>query len=371
MSMKRLKSIDILRGSCIVLMVFVHSIEWWLRPEDQWLFFVFYAIFADIAAGIFVLVAGISVIISHRNRYAKTKISENYDRRMVKKEYNLRALILLTIALIFNCGVAIMDFNIFNIWIWFIPQTIAISLLCGSPVLKTSKRFRLILAAIIWIVNYALVSFLLQFEGKPNFFGVISHFLYNSLDLHPILYYFSYFLIGTIVGDFLYDIYNIKNQYEMKEVLRKKFLLPSLIIGVIFITFGIILLFPNFLVHNSISSIIFSLGVILTLLSILLFIEESEIVKVKKSYRFFFYYSYYSFTIFFAHWALYFVFLGKLNAFNIWFVDIGSIILLTLLLREIYKRYTEKISLKVQIGKIAALLAKLYEEKQSKNLNKI
>jgi len=347
-------------------MVFVHSLAWWLIPEDQWLYFVFYAIFADIVAGMFVSVSGISAIISYRNRLIKAEISENYNSHMANKEYLFRGLIILFVALIYNCVVVITFNNFSDIWKWFIPLTIAISLLMGYLFLKTSKWFRLLFSVIIWIINYIIVSPLLSFEGHLNFFGILFHVLYNSLDLHPILYYFSYFLIGTVVGDVIFDIYLIENQKERNKKLHTKFIVPSLIIGLILIVLGVFIYFPNFIIHNSISSIIFSLGVLLTLLSILLFIEEREIKETKRSYKVFFYYSYYSFTIYLAHNALYFIFMGKLNAFNVWFVDIGSMILLTLLIRAIYKKFKEKLSLKIQIGRIAASLTKRFEEKRRK-----
>ncbi|MCK4780501.1 MAG: hypothetical protein KAT57_09955, partial [Candidatus Lokiarchaeota archaeon] len=98
----------------------------------------------------------------------------------------------------------------------------------------------------------------------------------------------------------------------------------------------------------------------------LLIFEEYEIIKVEKSYRFFLFYSFYSFTIYFSHFILYFIFLNQLNAFNFWIAFFGTFILLTLLIRIVYKKYGIKASLKVQIARISLVLVTRMEVKKKK-----
>ena len=179
--MKRLKSIDSIRGACILTMVYVHMIEWWLLPGDINIYYIYYAIFADITAAGFLTIAGISAMISHRKKFVMSEVSEDFNSQMVKKEYFFRALLILIVALIYNCVTAIFFYDISNIWKWFIPLTIAVSLLMGYPFLKTSKVFRLIFALIFWIFNYILVSFLFDFKGQLNFYGVSYFILYNII----------------------------------------------------------------------------------------------------------------------------------------------------------------------------------------------
>jgi uncharacterized membrane protein len=368
--MKRIKGIDTIRGLVIVITL-LHMIEWWVLPEDDWLFDIMVGIVGEVGASGFLFVAGLSGIMLFRNRLNKAVNSDDYSVNQVKNEYLFRALIILIISLIFNSIVAIGTLNPLDIWKCFIPLTIGISLFLAFPLLKTPKSLRIALAVILWIVHYNLVSFLSPFQGKANLFGVLFHFLYNSLDLHPFLYYFSFFLIGTVVGDVILDIYLKDDQKERRMDLKKKFLIPSLIVGPILLLIGVLFQFPSFLIHITFSSTVYSLGFLLTLMAILLINEEFEIIKAKKSYRFFFFYSYYSLTVFFSHYLLYFIFLGQLNAFIIWIPIIATYILLTLLIRAVYKKYGVKASLKAQIGRLSQVLARRVKVKKEKKLNQI
>jgi hypothetical protein len=240
----------------------------------------------------------------------------------------------------------------------------SLSLLLAFPLLKTLKTFRIFLAVILWIIHFFLNSFLLPYQGQANFLGVLFHFFYNSVDLHPIIYYFSFFLIGTVIGDVIFEIYHNDSQKERRLIMKKNLLLPSLIVGPILLVFGFLFQFPGFLDHMSISSTVYTLGFMLTLLSIMVVYQEFEIIKIKKSYRFFYFYSYYSLTIFFSHYLLYFIFTGLLDAVSIWIAVVVTIVLLTLLIRFMYKKFGVKASLKVYIGKISVELARRVEAKK-------
>jgi hypothetical protein len=321
---------------------------------------IFSGIFDDIAAAGFLFIAGVSTMISFRNHIDKTENSEDYTPRMLKIEYNVRALFIFIAALVYNLVFAIMTLNPLTIWTWFVPLTIAISLFLAYPLLKTSIYFKILFGVIIWIINYILSPFLLNFKGQVNLFGVLFYILYNSLEVHPILYYFSFFLIGTAVGDIIFEIY-LNN--EQKLSLKNNFLIPSSILGIILIMLGILLQYPSFLIHATVSATIYSLGIILLLFSVLLTMEEYEVIKLKQKYRFFFYYSYYSYTIYLTHNILYFIFLGKLTLLSIWIGVAGTTLLLTLLIFSMFKKYGEKLSIKVQISRLSLEIARIIEER--------
>ena len=159
------------------------------------------------------------------------------------------------------------------------------------------------------------------------------------MGLHPILFYFSFFLIGTVVGDVMFEIYLIDNQKERRSKLKNKFILPLLTIGSILLLLAFLFLFPSFLIHATFASMVYSLGTLFVSFSVLLIFEEYKVIKVEKSFRFFFFYSFYSFTLYFSHFILYYIFLYRLNAFNFWIAFFGTLTLLTLLIRIVYKKY--------------------------------
>jgi len=188
-------------------MVVAHLLGWWLRPQETWLAVAYLAIFADIVASGFLLISGVSSMISFRSSLTKAEISDDYNQRMVKNEYIYRGLLILIVALIYNSIDAIRNLNPLKIWTWYIPMTIAFSILLAYPLLKVSKRLRILFAILLWILNSLILSLLLPLERQGNIFSVLFYILYNDIEVFPILYYLSYFLIGTVIGEIIYEIY--------------------------------------------------------------------------------------------------------------------------------------------------------------------
>ena len=381
--MKRIKSIDILRGFAIVCMFLYHIQIWWLRETDLWITDVMYSSYAILGTTGFLFISGVSTMLSYRNRM--TKINDRYSKNTMRNEYLLRAFFILIIALLFNVFVALGSGDITDIWKWFILLTISFSLFMAWPLLKTSKLFRIIVAIIFWIFDQLLVIFLANFQGQLNIGGVLFYILYNTLDQDPFLTFFTFFLIGTVIGDLIHEILQIENKIERRVYLRDRFLLPCLIIGIIMIICGVTIQlpyslnkgsfdwmrnFPDFLNRGTLSWMIYAMGLELTLISILFTIEEQEVVKVEKSYKFLFYFSYYSFTTYLLHNALYFLFLGILNIYSVFPITIITLIVFGLLLKFLYGKVGANASLKVQIGKLSAGLAKIIDERNKQTNQK-
>lgn len=360
-------------------MIIGHLTGWWIRTEE-FSFLIFIRTFFDVlGSGAFLFVAGISTMISYRDRIARKQLSEQYNKKIVRNEYIFRALIILIIALMYNTFNAIGYNRPLDIWKWFILFTMAISLFITWPLLKMSKLFRIFLGGIFWIANCFTLTFLIEYNGQFNLYGVLFHIFYNSLDLDPILSFFTFFLIGTVVGDTICDIYLMENQSERRIAFKKKFLIPSLLLGAFLIIFGILFPFPvlfpysglsshfiedifpdvpAFLQHRSFSWLIYSLGVDVIIFSILLAVEEFEIIKTKSSFNFIFYFSYYSLDIYLAHYLFYFIFLGQLNLLTTLICVAITIVLLGIALKIIHVKWKGNASLKFIIGKVSTKLAK-------------
>ncbi len=364
MTLQRLKSIDTFRGLCMAWMILGHLTGWWLREEDFWLANSINIILDPIGASGFLFIAGVSLMLSYRKRLLKSINSEEYTYRMIRNEYLLRSFFIFVIALIYNACIAIAINDFKWIWTWFILMTIAISLFMAWPLLKTSKYFRLALGIIIWIVDKLIFDVLVIYEGQSNFFGVLFHILYSEYTLEPILTFFPFLLFGTVVGDVIYDIFNINNLEDRKKTFKNIFIIPSILIGGISILLNVVFIFPEFPVRGTIPWLIYTLGIDLILFSILLTFEIFNIIRTEKSYRLLFYYSYYSLTVYLGHNVLYFLFLGMLNTFNIWFFVAGAFFIIGLILRSVYKKWSGKASLKFQLGKLSLTLARIIESKR-------
>ena len=371
--MKRIKSIDIIRGLAIVCMFLYHIQIWWINEAELPLINALYSTYAILGTTGFLFISGVSTSISHRNRLQK--IDEEFTPQVIKREYFIRAFFILIIALLFNVFVAFTFGEITDIWKWFILLTIAFSLFLAWPLLKVSKVIRILVAILFFIMDQFLVIFLSNFQGQLNFLGIINYILYNTLDQDPVISFFSFFIIGTVIGDLIFESFQIKDDSSRKQYIKKKLLVPCVMIGIIMILIGIIfqfpeilkvekagfesmINFPNFLSRGTISWMIFAIGIELILISVLFSIEEFEIIKSKKSYKFLFYFSYYSFTTYISHNLLYFVFPGLLNIYNVFFITIFTVMLFGLMLKLLFKKLGPQISLKANIGRLSSYLSK-------------
>ena len=364
--MKRIKSIDTIRGFCIFMMLFIHFNEWWLIGEDYWFYITLFFVFAHTVAFGFVFVSGIATVLSFQSRLVKAESSDILNLQSVKNEYKFRALMLLGISFNYNAGISLITGNLANLWMWNILQTIAITLLLVEPFLKMSKTFRIIIGVILLFANQYILALLLPYQGQNNLYGVLFHLLFNSLDEYIFLPFFSVFLIGTVVGDIIFDVFKIENENERRIVIKKSFIIPLLIVGIILMTFGILL-------HNyrilpispiafslgiaSLSLMIYAMGINFIAISVLFYIEEFIVIKEKKKYRFFYFYSYYSFTIYYYHYIFLFLFPYQLNIYNTLIVEGVTLFLLTLLIIALYRKVGSYASLKSQISLIAFKIA--------------
>ena len=363
--MLRLKSIDNFRGITIIAMIWLHLSEWWLSGDSQWFYYSSLQVIQYVFWVSFQFISGISTFLFYKTRKLKQQTSKSNKKKPVKREFILRAILLLIVSFIYNSSIAIAILNPLYIWSSFILLSIAVSLIMIWPLLETSKWTRIYLGIFFMAFNFIILSFLQDFKGKINFFGIIYHFLYYPISLHPIFSSFAVFLIGTAVGDIIYDVYNNKEKERRRRLMRRRIIIPSLIIGGILITFVYSAESVHFLNLPSFYRIISSLGISLILFSVFILIEEYEILKTKKTYKFIFYYSYYSLTIYVAHNLLYFLFLGLLNIPILLLFLLLTTILLGLLLKWLYENTSSIFAIKVIIGKLAHKMVKAVKERKT------
>ncbi|MBA7669688.1 hypothetical protein ES703_77821 [subsurface metagenome] len=360
--MQRIKSVDVLRGFSIWIMVYGHMLQFWIRPEDFWLKFWLYAFLAPIGATGFLFISGVSATLAYKNNLQTQKL----QMKTMRNIYLFRALLILIIALFFNLGVA-MAFgggNLADIWSWNALQTIAISLLLAWPLLKTSKILRICIATLAIILNQVLLTIISPYSGQSSILGIVYHVLFNPIDTYVILNYYGIVLIGSVIGEYIFDLRNANNHKKKEFLFTNRAIIYSFFIGISVFIFGILFFFPNFITFNSISSVLYALGIIIATLAVLIVIEILELIKTKKSYRFLYFYSYYSFTIFLGHNVLLVLFIDQLNVyFTIWVAVVAFNIILGWLLKTMHNKLGIRASVKAGISILSAFIAMKIEKK--------
>ncbi len=286
--MERIKSIDIFRGLSICWMIIAHLQMEWLKASDYSVLLFTFSILDVFGSCAFLFVSGISTMISYKKRLNKIALSNDYTIQSLKNEYTIRAIIIFFISFIINISLAISSIDPRWIFAWQFLQTLSVSLLIAWPFLRTSKIFKIIIGAILWAVNYILKSILIPYIGQPNIGGLLFVIFYTTLQLDGILIFFTYFLIGMVLGEILFEVFSIDDENERRITLKNQFLLPSLIIGTILVLIGVIFEFPQFLnaLYRSFPWMIYSLGVHLIFISVLITFEEHGTFQTKKTINF-------------------------------------------------------------------------------------
>ena len=353
--MKRFRSIDILRGICIFYMTFGHMVNWWISPTDFWLYELIWNYGAPIGGAGFLLVSGMSASLSYKRDWLKAKNSQEFTMNRARNIYMLRTLVILLISTLWNfIGTLFMDLP--GVWLWFVIQTISISLFMAWIFLKTSRVFRIVICFVFWISNQFVLFWLTPYSNEQNLLGYLFYFLYNSPDQNVILAYFPYLLLGTVLGDLFFELGNIEDLERKHTFIKNKLLKPSGIYGSLLISFGLLYRFPDFSNKTTFSSHMFIVGIQLILLAFLVYYKDFKEFKLQIRFKFFEIFSFYSFTIFLSHHLLYFLFQPFFNIYEIWFVVVPILIIWTFLIRYIYKKWNKYASIKFLINKFTIFM---------------
>jgi len=360
--MIRLKSIDTFRGIAVMAMLWLHLTEWWLSEDS--ISFIYVPLFVT-QYGFWVsyqFISGVSRYLFYKTGGLGEKSSERIDYKKIKREFLVRGIFLLVVALLYNSVFAIVSSDPSEIWSWFFLFALAVSLIMVTPLLNTSKKTRFYLGIVFLVLNYIILSFLQDFKNQANLFGILYHLLYYPVGLHPILSTFAVFLFGTVVGDVIYEIYYKEVKKSRLALLKKRLILPSILIGGILIAF--IFLVNSFLFLNlpTFYGVVSTIGISLILFSLFILAEEYELIKTKKNYKFIFYFSYYSLTIYLVHNLLYFLFFEMLDALASLFYIVLVIFLMGLFLKSIYPKLGAAFSLKKIISEVSYKLVMKIEE---------
>jgi hypothetical protein len=338
-----------------------HLLDWWLEPEFFMIRDTAHMLLDSIGASGFLFISGVSITLSYRNQLYNVTTLKNLTYFRLKVAYFIRCFLLLLIALLYNLIIGISINDLSWVWSWFVLMTVAFSIMFMWLLFKTSIALRIILGFSLWFLSYSLYTILSPSQGISNLSGIIYHILFHPYSQDPFLNFFPFFLFGTIIGEILSSSNFAEDTQIVKSYPNKHIFRPFLLIAPLLIFIGIALNFPDFLKRSSLSWLIYTLGIDIIILMVLLFFEENGLFNTKKNYRLLFYYSYYSFTVYLSHHLLFFICFNCFNAISIWIAIVITFLLFGLILKQIYKLWGWKASIKVIIARLSSYLANRIE----------
>ncbi len=366
----RIRSIDYLRGFCILDMILTHVLSFWPTPNSIWLFVVEGVTFGAIAEVGFVLVSGIGFGFS----WAKQSRSgvKRKDQNIKSLSHTL-ALLLVSIGFNLSFGPLAGTGGIM-IWSWQILQTLAFCRLISLLFTQVPPIARSVIA----IGLIALGALLLNWINFGNSSDPLSSFLfvllYKPLGYYPIMIFFPFFLIGSVVGEEL-------NKVTVREVkpaeLAKKWFVFGLAFLITGITLGVRLdtqtpyngrvildlLHTNPAIQATVYPVLFDLnsyawsfyfcGINIIMFLVLLYVldlkPQKNINPISVKRNILNVYGRYSLTIYISHY-LFFAIPFQFDASILWLPDLLLILIIYLIFLLLDKVGKGKISLEYMLG---------------------
>lgn len=322
MTEDRIHCIDILRGFAIILMIIAHFFKYWMAKSYYYILGVYFVSLDPMGTPGFVFVSGMAFAFTWR---------KDLTKNMSKKEFlykNLsRTVVLGILAFGYNLlAVIISGMQWELLWFWFILQCLFFCRVFATGLMRTPAWTRGILSIVIISITPILLSALESSRDINTIASIIYYLLFNPLFANGILFYFPFFLIGTIIGDNIFLIKSMKSD----DGLVRKMLTQLVAFGIAYIMIAILLGahlvaedfgynaldyintgghlnwsgIPLFLVTNSYAFILYAIGWHLLLTALFFYLADLRIKKDRSRWKIELF-GQYSLTIYLGHYLLF------------------------------------------------------------------
>ncbi|MBD3353601.1 MAG: DUF1624 domain-containing protein [Candidatus Lokiarchaeota archaeon] len=209
----RIQTFDLIRSIAIILMILAHVLDQWLVTESQWIAAILYLILSPMGVPGFMFCAGLGFGFSWQKNESK-----GYSRRRNTLYSLSRSIIILGIAIGYNLvGVIVHNRAFYDIWFWYILQTIAISRIIGLIFTQLSVKGKLISALLIIIVTHFLLFWMLDYMDTSSLINFFYILCFNSIDADSILFFLPFFITGMVFGEIIYEFYIGKIKIDLKK----------------------------------------------------------------------------------------------------------------------------------------------------------
>ena len=221
-SVRRIGSIDFVKGFAIVFIIIAHTGGAWL--DSTWIFVYGLGFtFLDILGpSLFVFLSALSVVFSIRRK--KGALPE----KVIRNRIFSRGIMIIVIAIIFN--LVSIEFTIpgysfpATLWGWNILMFIGASQIFSYYALKLSKISRAVIGMFIVFTSDTIRLWLFQGKETGNVFISILHYIIVSPSpMTPLLPWLSICFLSSIFGEYLYEAMIGGTKKDYKKLFRTFF----------------------------------------------------------------------------------------------------------------------------------------------------
>ena len=233
-SPQRIRSIDLVKGFAIIMIIIAHTAVAWLDSDWIYIYGIVSASLDILGPSLFVFLSALSVIFSIRRKKGRL------PNKVIRNRIFSRGLTIIVMGLLFNViGLNIVRPDIpfpLSIWGWNILVFIGFSQIFSYYAVKLKKIVRTIIGVIIILISPALREFLYLNKDADSIIWIL-HFIITSptpeITLFPWL---AVCFISSIFGEYLYDAMIKGTEISYKNLFRK-----FLIWGIILVVIGVVL----------------------------------------------------------------------------------------------------------------------------------
>ncbi len=246
-SPQRIRSIDLVKGFAIIMIMICHTGAAWLDSDWIYVYGMVYVSLDFVGPSLFVFLSALSVIFSIRRKKGRL------PNKVIRNRIFSRGLTIIVMGLLFNViGLNIVRPDIpfpLSIWGWNILVFIGFSQIFSYYAVKLKKIVRTIIGVIIILISPALREFLYLNKDADSIIWIL-HFIITSptpeITLFPWL---AVCFISSIFGEYLYDAMIKGTEISYKNLFRK-FLIWGIILVVIGVALGWQLQTPDTLIES-------------------------------------------------------------------------------------------------------------------------
>ena len=221
-SVRRIGSIDFVKGLAIVFIILAHTAGAWLDSTWLFLYGIVFSFLDILGPSLFVFLSALSVVFSIRRK--KGALPE----KVIRNRIFSRGIMIIVIAIIFN--LVSIEFTIpgysfpATLWGWNILMFIGASQIFSYYALKLSKISRAVIGMFIIFTSDAIRLWLFQGKVAGDVFITILHYIIVSPSpMTPLLPWLSICFLSSIFGEYLYEAMIGGTKKDYKKLFRTFF----------------------------------------------------------------------------------------------------------------------------------------------------
>ena len=218
-SVRRIGSIDFVKGVAIVFIIIAHTGGAWL--DSSWIFVygIGFTLLDILGPSLFVFLSALSVVFSIRRK--KGTLPE----KVIRNRIFSRGIMIIVIAIIFN--IVSIEFTIegysfpATLWGWNILMFIGASQIFSYYALKLSKISRAVIGMFIIFTSDTIRLWLYQGKEAGDVIITILHYIIVSPSpMTPLLPWLSICFLSSIFGEYLYEAMVGGTKKDYKKLFR-------------------------------------------------------------------------------------------------------------------------------------------------------